>query len=545
MSIFTNLKTATKLAILMITSGLALIAVVTLLLSSQHKTLYEDRLELLSSQVDVAYSLVNSFYQASKTGSVSEDEAKQQAIHALNNLRYQTNEYFFTILQKDVTLIQHPHLPKLIGTQVNNVEDVNGLKLFQEFKESVINDTKRGQVDYYWNKPGDDVAQPKSSFLALFEPWGWTIGTGVYTDDIRNAFIEDLIGIILVIAAIFAGTSALAYVISIDINRPLKSLEQTIEAVSKTYDLTLRSQVDNDSETGHIAKSANRLFEMFQSSCQSMFKTALKVRQESLTLSTSATNTHKAVGHQTQQIEQIATAMNQMSATVDEVARNTENANIQTQAVDGHAQQGQTVLTQTTQQVSRLASEVESIGESITSLQVETQGIGDIVGVITGIADQTNLLALNAAIEAARAGEQGRGFAVVADEVRSLASKTQESTEEIRSKIESLQQGSHTAMSRMKEGEKQAKESETRIQEVHATFQDIVNTVDDLATMIAQISTAANQQSAVADEINRNISEVNSAAKGTNEQASQIEKIAGNLSGQAEAMNKMLGQFKL
>jgi methyl-accepting chemotaxis protein len=213
--------------------------------------------------------------------------------------------------------------------------------------------------------------------------------------------------------------------------------------------------------------------------------------------------------------------------------------------VDEHAKQGNEILTRTVTQITDLAEEVENIAKTISDLQAEAQGIGDIVGVITSIADQTNLLALNAAIEAARAGEQGRGFAVVADEVRSLASKTQESTEEIRAKIEGLQSGTQNAFNRMQSGQQQAHQSKEQMHNVIHAFEGIASAVGDLMEMITQIATAATQQSSVAEEINRNISEVNNAAMHTNEQANQIKEISDAVSQQAQELNVITLSFKV
>ena len=231
----------------------------------------------------------------------------------------------------------------------------------------------------------------------------------------------------------------------------------------------------------------------------------------------------QGVGRQQTETDQVATAINEMTATVQEVARNAIDAAAAANQADQEANSGKNVVGQTVSAIQLLATNVEQAADVIQKLEVDTTEIGGVLDVIKGIADQTNLLALNAAIEAARAGEQGRGFAVVADEVRTLASRTQESTEEINKMIESLQTGAKNAVSAMETGREQARTGVEQATLAGESLNAITQSVATINDMNTQIASAAEEQSKVSDEINRNVVNISQLA---DETASHVTEVA-------------------
>jgi methyl-accepting chemotaxis protein len=243
--------------------------------------------------------------------------------------------------------------------------------------------------------------------------------------------------------------------------------------------------------------------------------------------------------------EQVAAAMNEMSSTVQEVAHNAGNAAQAALEADKEAKTGQEVVKGAIGSIHTLASEVQRTSHVILKLKDDSMSIGAVLDVIRGIAEQTNLLALNAAIEAARAGEQGRGFAVVADEVRSLATRTQQSTQEIQGMIERLQLGASEAVSAMEQGRVKAEASVDQTAKVQASLESITQMVYRIRDMNAQIAHAAEEQSLAAEEINRNVLNISEASAKTLDGAEQTAEASEELARLSGNLQEVVGRFSL
>ncbi len=262
-------------------------------------------------------------------------------------------------------------------------------------------------------------------------------------------------------------------------------------------------------------------------------------------LSAITEQSNNGVMRQQGEIGQVATAMNEMSATVTEVSRNASSAATAAQEADDRAKEGCEVVNTTVQTINNLASEVERTSQVIENLKGDSISIGTVLDVIRDIAEQTNLLALNAAIEAARAGEQGRGFAVVADEVRTLASRTQQSTREINDMIERLQSGANQAVEVMEMGRAKAEESVEQAAKAGDALQAITGVVDNIRSMNIQIASAAEEQSSTAEEINRNIVNISEVAQETAGGSQQTASASDELARLASDLQSQVGKFKI
>jgi methyl-accepting chemotaxis protein len=242
---------------------------------------------------------------------------------------------------------------------------------------------------------------------------------------------------------------------------------------------------------------------------------------------------------------QVATAMNEMTASVQEVARTASSAAEAARNADNEAKSGKQVVMETMEAIDSLANEVEKAAEQLSNLEADIGNIGAIVDVIRGITEQTNLLALNAAIEAARAGEHGRGFAVVADEVRTLAARTQSSTHEIEEMVERLQQGAHVAVKVMNESRERARTSVEKASSAGAALDTITAMISTMDEMSAQISSAANEQSAVAEDINRGIVNISQVAEHTAEGARESSVAVETLGSLSSQLQEASAKFKV
>lgn len=262
-------------------------------------------------------------------------------------------------------------------------------------------------------------------------------------------------------------------------------------------------------------------------------------------MSLTAEQTNAGISEQQSETDQVATAINEMVATVQEVANNATAAAESAQDADSEASNGRDVVSATVSSIESLANEVEQAATVIDQLEADSENIGKVIDVIKGIAEQTNLLALNAAIEAARAGEQGRGFAVVADEVRTLASRTQQSTEEIMEIIGRVQGGARQAVSAMEAGRTQAGSSVEQAAKAGQSLDAITQAVSSISEMNAQIAHASEQQSNVAQDVDRNVMNISRIGHESLANSQQTAASSEQQAKLAQQLQDLLGQFKL
>lgn len=324
----------------------------------------------------------------------------------------------------------------------------------------------------------------------------------------------------------------------------INRIKDTVHAMSKG-DLTEELILDSQDEMQIIANDMNIMIRKINDLISQI---TCEANQAVITANENAATsaaTREGVNNQNIELEQVATAMNEMSATVQEVARNASSAAETTRNADNEANNGRNIVNQTIDSIRGLSKEIQQASDVIQQLEAETVDIGTVLDVIRNIADQTNLLALNAAIEAARAGEQGRGFAVVADEVRTLATRTSSSTQEIKEMIERLQQGARDAVQAMEQGNKQSHKTVELAAEAGSALKAITTAVDHITQMNEQIASAAEQQGAVAEEINRNIINVRDIAAQTVEGAKQTAASSESMNSVAEKLHSLVGEFKV
>jgi len=332
--------------------------------------------------------------------------------------------------------------------------------------------------------------------------------------------------------------------ISLGIKRSLKNTNDTIRRIADSNDLTLRVEEGKD-ELGEMGANFNQMMGHMAVALNEVASAATQLAAASEEMSAVTDQARGGVSQQKSETDQVATAMNEMSASMHEVARNAAQAaeGVASASTETHA--GTRVVEQTITAINGLATEVQKASTVIEELATDSHNIGSVLDVIKDIAEQTNLLALNAAIEAARAGEQGRGFAVVADEVRTLAQRTQESTAQIQKTIESLQARASRAVTVMGEGQKMAEQGVTQAGEAGASLVGISGAVTTIGDMTHQIASAAEQQSAVSEEINRSIVSISEAADEMSLGAEHTAKASLDIANLATELQTSVSRFKL
>ncbi len=325
---------------------------------------------------------------------------------------------------------------------------------------------------------------------------------------------------------------------------PLANLRTTLTNIEQNSDLSIMANIEANDEVGQMGNALNKMLTKIKTVMSQVTSASTQLAAASDQMSSISAQSNQGIQTQLQQSEQIATAINEMSATAQEVARSANTASQAANDADSQAKEGETVVSRAVESINELNGDVQRISDVINMLSLESENVGRVLDVIKDIAEQTNLLALNAAIEAARAGEQGRGFAVVADEVRTLAGRTQDSTLEIQQMIEKFQKGTQDAVSVMESGKEKADSSVAQAGQAAHALTEITHMVSKINDMNTQIASAAEEQTTVAEEINKNILSVNTITQQNSQGAQQTENASRELSKLAVELQSLVQTFK-
>ncbi len=328
------------------------------------------------------------------------------------------------------------------------------------------------------------------------------------------------------------------------ISSPLGELRRAIETAERSRDLTVRVAVGSSDEIGQVAKAYQSMMDRFRAIISDVRMTSSHMQQASRELSTTTEQTRDGVAVQTRETDQVATATTEMTHAIEEVSRHAHQAADAANNANLETDKGNRVIDEALASIHSLSDRLNSAGDVIRRVETDSSAIGSVLDVIRGIAEQTNLLALNAAIEAARAGEQGRGFAVVADEVRSLAQRTQQSTQEIHGMIERLQAGAREAVRTMADGSDEMEKTmaqAARAGESLAVIREAVALINDMNT---QIASATEEQMAVSQEIARNVVNISDVARQSESSVQSVERAAREVNSSAGRLADLVNEFR-
>ena len=361
-----------------------------------------------------------------------------------------------------------------------------------------------------------------------------------------NAQAAGTLKALLVAAAAGLLGLLLIWLTATGVTRPINSVAAMLKDIaSGDGDLTQRLTYSKKDELGELANWFNRFLDKLQPTIAQIKQSITEARGTADQSSAIARQTSEGMQVQFREIDQVATASNEMSATAHDVANSASNAASAARGADQSAREGLSIIEQSTRDITTLAEEVSKAVGEVEALALNSEQIGSVLEVIRSIAEQTNLLALNAAIEAARAGESGRGFAVVADEVRNLAKRTQDSVEEIRLVIERIQSGTRGVVATMHSSQNQAQSNAGQIHQAVQALGKISDAVTVISDMNLQIASAAEQQSAVAEEVNRNVSAIRTVTETLTGQATESAAISSQLNALASQQMKLMDQFRV
>ena len=449
-------------------------------------------------------------------------------------------------------LVASTQAPDKLGKPANELLDANEMANLQALKA--------GQATYNIDEQDD----PTKNHIELFLSFNigntdarWVLMlslpvTTVMADlhsmqaDLHAQGEADTFGMALVGLLIAVIGLLVVWFVGYGIARPLKQMVAMLDDIAQGEgDLTRRLSTDRADELGLIALGFNTFLSKLQAMISQVVTSVQKVSDSSEHTADIAIRTNQGVQKQMAEIELVATAVHEMTATAQDVARNATHAAEAANHADRAANQGKQTVQHTADAIAALAQEIGRAVTVVQTLAKDSENINAILVAIRGIAEQTNLLALNAAIEAARAGEQGRGFAVVADEVRNLAQKTQQATEEIQTMIQQLQQGTRDVVKVMEDSQSKTEVSVQQASQAAAALESITQAVSVINDMNTQIASAAEEQSAVAEDINRNVTNIGQVANEVAGGADEASQASAELTKLAEQQRRLINQFKV
>ncbi|EJL07395.1 methyl-accepting chemotaxis protein [Pseudomonas chlororaphis] len=533
-----------RLWLILIVAVLMLMTLGMLMLKQIRDDLYQAKAQKTQHVVQTANGVLAYFQGLESAGSLDRATAQKQALSAIRNLRYDQSDYFWI---NDLTpvMVMHPTNPKLDGQNLAAIRDPDGFAVFNEMV-AIAKAKGAGMVNYRWPKPGASEPVQKTSYVQLFQPWGWIIGSGVYIDDVQAEFRSQVVKASVGGIAIALLMALLVLLIARSIVRPL---QETVHAManiaSGESDLTRTLDTHGQDEVTELARHFNGFTAKLRLVVSQLQVSAAALAQSSADLGNNASQAQERSQQQSQQMELVATAINEVTYGVQDVAKNAEHAASEMRDAEAQAQQGQVNIDGSLQQIDRLSATIDQAVEVIRTLAQESTQIGSVLEVIHSIAEQTNLLALNAAIEAARAGEQGRGFAVVADEVRLLAQRTQKSTAEIQSMIERLQGHSEAAVKVIGDSSRASQQTIEQAGLAGESLNAIGQALRNLNGLNASIASATLQQAHVVEDINQNVTQAAGLSHSTALAAEQSSAASLHLKELSEQLNGLLRQFRV
>ncbi|MDD0970411.1 MULTISPECIES: methyl-accepting chemotaxis protein [Pseudomonas] len=506
----------------------------------------------LASYVAVAMTTIKPLYDAAAPGDA---DARAQVIKLLSSIKYGKDGYFFGYDSETVRLFK-ANDPEGVGKSFKDNRDPNGVYVNRDLVKVAKDGTH--YLQYSSPLPGNaQVLVPKLGYTEYLAKWDMAVGTSVNLDGIEaqvavveakvqermQGVVLSIVGVAVVVLLVIAAAGML---LANTILRPLTLMKANLDDIAAGEgDLTRRLTITSQDELGELAGSFNRFVDKIHGLVRQITEMTSQLTGLVTQVSDQAQRSDQAMERQRHETDQVATAINEMSAAAQEVAKSAQNAAVAAQQTDEEGQTAKRVVAGSIKQIHALVDDIRSSGVSLDSLQQDVSSIVGVLGVIRSIAEQTNLLALNAAIEAARAGEAGRGFAVVADEVRALASRTQISTQEIQGMIDRLQAGTQSAVEAMRRSSEAGDGTSAQANQAGASLDAMADLIATINSMNAQIASAAEEQTAVAEEINRSVHQIAVAVDNVADETQLGAQTSRSLAELGQRLGKLVGQFRI
>lgn len=523
---------------------LGIVALTAVLAVQLKGMLYDQRRASLEDHVEIALGVVASFHRKFEKGEMTEEAAKQAALHAISELRYDGGKGYFWVNDMHPRVLMHPLKPKLVGKDMTDSQDAAGDYHWRKFVE-VVKQSGQGFVTYTWEHKKEQIIAEKVSFLGGFSQWGWIIGSGSLFRDLDEIFTASIRSVLILAGALATVMLIYSRTVSSSVIVPIKETTEAMKMIaSADGDLTRRLPTVGKDEITEMSEAFNEYTNKIQQTVRDVETATLQITTSSDALASLSRAAQGGIDRQQSETSMVATAATEMSATVREIARSAEEAATAAQRADENALDGQERVRKVQESIRSLASDVRGSVDAVNQLAQESNDIAGVLDVIRGVAEQTNLLALNAAIEAARAGEQGRGFAVVADEVRTLASRTGESTQEIQTMIERLNSGVSSAVASIQGSAKQTEKTIEHGAAADAALAGIVSAVSTIKDLNTQVASAAEQQAIASEQIGMHTSNISMLALESADTSAKVAESSDTMAKLGRDLSDLVAQFK-
>jgi len=520
-------------------------------IDSARAAMLEEKKEQLKSEVNSALTAIAPIMNDTELNP-QQIESKVKAI--LESMRFQKDGYVFTYDYNGTAMTVGPY-KDVVGKNLYDKADANGVYFVREMIEKAK--AGDGYVEYIWPKPSINKDAPKLSYATRIDRWSWMIGTGIYIDDIDEAIAKleieqsaKMRSMLFEILGFSVVALVVACVITLSITKKMTKGIITAADILKDIasgegDLTKQLPVTSSDEVGDLAKYFNQFINKLRDIVGSVQENAQSVASGSTELAAATEELSMTMSDQASQVSGVASATEEMSASSALINSNLE-ANLRVaEETTGNTIEGSKMLKRAVDEIQQIKTKVDELGTTIRSLAESSQEINAILNVISDIADQTNLLALNAAIEAARAGEHGRGFAVVADEVRKLAERTQSATGEISGIIGNLQKESGRASDDMGNALVKVDSGVKTMMATSTFFDKIVNSVSEMSNMNSVIESSIREQVQAIDNINDNAQTISAGIEQSTNALGEISRTVSDLERQSENLMVLTRQFKI